>query len=98
MAQFFQGTPAVLSEQAPLLPLREGTVNMPIAAAASNVSVADERVTTTSIIMCWATGAAPDTTGKNFSVSAIEPNVGFSISCGQQLTAAKVVGYAVLKY
>jgi hypothetical protein len=98
MAQFFEGSPAVLNEQAPVRALRSDTVNMPIAAGASNVSVVDARVTANSIIVLMATGATADTTGKNFSVSAIEPNVGFTISCGQQLTAAKVVRYAILQY
>jgi len=98
MAQFFEGTPALSTEAAPVRVLRTGIVNMPIAAGASNVSVVDARVTADSVIVVMATGATADSTGKNFSVSAIEPNVGFTVSCGQQLTAAKNVRWAILGY
>jgi hypothetical protein len=97
MAQFFEGTPAVLSEQAPVRALRTGILNMPIAAAASSVDVPDARVNDTSIIVITPLGAA-DATGKVFSISAVTNNVGFTVHCSAQLTAAKNVRWAVLQY
>ena len=95
MAQFLEGSPAVLNEQAPVRVLSSGSAT--IALGTKIVVVADARVTANSVIMCWGSGAA-DTTAVAFSVDVIVANTSFSIGSNANATAAKSVSYAVLQY
>ena len=96
MAQFFEGSPAVLSERAPLLPLREGTATVPNGAKVTAV-INDSRVSATSVIVCWGVGVA-DGTATAFSVDVIVANASFRIGANANATADKTVGWAILKY
>ena len=95
MAQFYEGSPAVSSEQAPLKVLRQGTAT--IAVGTKIIAVLDAQISTNSVVVCWGLGAA-DTTALAFSVDVISANVGFSVGTNANATAAKNVGWAILKY
>jgi hypothetical protein len=90
VASILSGTPAGLGEYA-----RVGVATIPAAAAV--IAVADTRITATSVVMCWGVGAA-DATAKLFAVDVLVAGTGFSVATNANATAAKVVGYAVLKY
>jgi hypothetical protein len=96
MAQFFEGSPAVLSDQAPALVLRQGVATVP-AGAQVTAAILDSRVSATSVIVCWGVGVA-DATATAFSVDVIVANASFRIGSDANATADKVVGWAVLKY
>ena len=96
MSQFYQGISAVSTELAPVLVLRQGTATVPLGAKVSAV-INDSRVSATSVIMCWGVGAA-DTTATAFSVDVITANASFRIGANANATAAKEVGWAILKY
>lgn len=96
MAQFFEGSPAVLSDQAPALVLRQGTATV-TAATKVTAAITDSRVSATSVIVCWGVGVA-DTTATAFSVDVITANASFRIGANANATADKVVGWAILKY
>lgn len=57
MAQFYESSPAVSSEPAPALVLREGTVAFTTAGAETSVVVPDARLTANSIIVITPIGA-----------------------------------------
>jgi hypothetical protein len=83
------GTPAAET------PLRVG--NATIAPATGSIAVADTAITLNSIVVCWGLGPI-DNTATSFSVDNLAAGVGFSIVCDANATAAKQVGYAVLRY
>lgn len=102
MAQFFQDTPAVLSEQAPVLPLREGDVVFTTAGAETSIIVADTRLTANSIIVLTPVGAL-NTTATTFRVdNVLSPptaSAGFTVYANAAATVAnKTVRWAILKY
>lgn len=96
MAQFFEGSPAVLSDSAPVRVLRQGTATVPAAAQVS-AAIPDARVSSTSVIVCWGVGVA-DTTATAFSVDVIVNNASFRIGADANATADKTVGWAILQY
>jgi hypothetical protein len=89
VAAIQQGTPAAES------PLRQGTAT--IALGAKIVAVADTAITASSLVVAWGIGAA-DATAFVFSADVINAGVGFSIGTNANTTAAKSVGWAVLRY
>lgn len=97
MAQFFEGTPAVLSEVAPPYVLRQGTESIASGAKVST-AILDPRVTPSSIIVCWGIGAA-NAGSSSFSAENIVANTSFQVGSGAAMSAAaKSVGWAILKY
>jgi hypothetical protein len=91
-AQGFQGSPA--SVDVP----RQGNVYFPAGAAADTlIAVPDTAITADSVVICWGAGAV-DGTAFVFVVDVVNPTVGFSIRSTLAVTAAKRVGWAVLKY
>lgn len=89
VASILSGTPAGLAEVA-----RVGTAT--IALGAKIVTVTDAKVTANSFIIVWGVGAA-DTTALVFAVDNLTAGA-FSIGANANATAAKTVGYAILKY
>lgn len=83
------GTPAAET------PLRFGTAT--IAVGTGNIAVPDTAITLNSIVVCWGLGAI-DTTATSFSVDNLVAGTGFSIVADANATAAKQVGFAVLRY
>ena len=97
MAQFFEGTPAVLSEVAPPYVLRQGTESIASGAKVSG-TINDTRVTSSSIIVCWGIGAA-NAGSSAFAADDIVANTSFKVGSGANMSAAaKSVGWAILKY
>jgi len=95
MAQFFEGTPAVLSEEAAFRPLASGSAT--IAAASNTILVRDGRITANSIILCWGVGTK-DTTALSFSADTFVAHTSFNINANAAATADKTVRYAILRY
>lgn len=80
--------------------LRTGIAVIP--AAAATVTVADAAITADSIVVCCGVGAA-DATLYAYAVDVVSAGVGFTIrgvgtNAAAVATAAKQVGFAVLKY
>ena len=97
MAQFYENTPAVSSELAPLRVLNEGTASI-ASGSAITAAIPDARVKADSVIVCWGVGAA-NATALTFSVDDIIANTSFKIGTNANATvAAKSVRWAVLKY
>jgi hypothetical protein len=89
VASILSGTPAGLAEVA-----RVGTAT--IALGAKIVTVSNANVTANSFIIVWGVGAA-DATAFVFSVDNLAAG-SFQIGTNANATAAKTVGYAILKY
>lgn len=88
-ASISAGSPAYIDN------LRQGVAR--IAIGASSSTVADAAITADSVVMCWGLGAA-DATALSFSVDVVSAGVGFTLRANANATAAKEVGYAVLRY
>lgn len=89
VASISSGSPAYIDN------LRQGVAR--IAIGASSSTVADAAITADSVVMCWGLGAA-DATALSFSVDVVSAGVGFTLRANANATAAKEVGYAVLRY
>lgn len=90
VASILSGTPAGIADFA-----RANSAVIPLGAAL--IAVADTRITATSVVVCWGVGAR-DATALTFVVDALIAGTGFTIYTNANATAAKTVGYAVLKY
>jgi hypothetical protein len=102
MAQFLEGTPAVLNEQAPIRVLRSGNATIP-ATFYATATIADARITANSVIICWGLGAldgnpATPTGARTFCVDTVTANSGFVIRSQGAAVADKQVGWAILQY
>jgi hypothetical protein len=102
MAQFYEGSPAVSSEQAPLKVLRQGTSTI-LATAFATALIPDAQLTSTSVVICWGLGAldgnpATPTGARTFCVDTVAANSGFVIRSQAAAVADKQVGWAILKY
>ena len=95
-ASVLSGSPAVVSVPASApQPVAQGTAT--IALGAKVVAVALPQITASSVIMAWGIGAI-DATATSIDVDNLVAGVGFSITTNANATAAKSVGWAVLKY
>ena len=91
-AQVFQGSPASVDL------LRQGSVRFAAGAAAGDVvTVADAAITADSVVICYGLNAG-DATAFGFCVDAVIAGTGFSVRAVTAVAAAKIVGFAVLKY
>jgi uncharacterized protein YlxW (UPF0749 family) len=81
-------------------PLRQGTAVLPATGAgvASLIVVNDVNITATSVIVVNGGAAAVDTTNTSYSVDTLVPGASFTIRSGAQMTAARTVNFAVLRY
>jgi hypothetical protein len=102
MAQFLEGTPAVLNEQSPIRVLRQGNATIAAGTYATG-QIADARVTLNSVIICWGLGAldgvpATPTGARTFCVDTLSAGGGFFIRSQGAAVADKSVGWAILQY
>jgi hypothetical protein len=97
MAQFFEGTPALLSEPAPVRVLRTGVVT--ITDAVRFINVPDARITTSSVIVCMGVGAK-NTGATVFCADNLVASTGFDVVANAVCasTTTKEVRWAILGY
>jgi hypothetical protein len=92
VASVFQGSPA----NAALLRIGSAIIAAG-GGGAGAIVVNDAAITANSVVICWGIGAA-DATALTFSVDTLVASTSFTIRSNANATAAKQVGFAVLKY
>jgi len=98
MAQFFEGTPALLSEPAPVRVLSTGTVTFTVAGAETSIAVPDARVTGNSVIVLSGIGAVNGGLTA-FRVDNVVAGTGFNVVVNSAATStAKSVRWSILGY
>jgi imidazoleglycerol phosphate synthase glutamine amidotransferase subunit HisH len=98
MAQFFEGSPAVLNDSAPVRVLSTGTVTFTTAGAETSIAVPEARITTSAVVVLSGIGAV-NAAATAFRVDNVVANIGFNVVVNSAATGSnKVVRWAILQY